>query len=196
MKSDVETLAFYNKIAEQSVGQHQHAKEGHDLTEFLNLLPMNGLVLDLGCGMGQSALAMMNSGFKVKAMDASQGMVDMARAIGVDAKLASFFDLVDTQVYDGIWCNFALLHAPMIDVPRHLEAMKTALKQGGILHLSVIEGAGEIRDHLGRMYTYFDAMQLQDMLANAGLTLTHFERGQKNGMGKDSHPIMIIRAHA
>ena len=74
-------------------------------------------------------------------------MVDLARRHpGVDAQLAGFDDVSGVAVYDGIWANFSLLHAPKADMPRHLAAVARALRPGGVLSIGLKTGTGEASD--------------------------------------------------
>ena len=53
--SDAQTIAAYNKEADRyaELAKTDPAQEG--LTSFLELVPIGGLVLDLGCGPGHTA---------------------------------------------------------------------------------------------------------------------------------------------
>ena len=66
-------------------------------------------------------------------------------------------DEIDGEdLYDGIWANFSLLHAPRAAFPLHLMALKRAIKPGGLLHLGMKLGEGEGRDGLGRDHFVYD----------------------------------------
>jgi len=56
--------------------------------EFLEL--KKGLILDVGCGTGFSMQEIKNSGFKVKGIDISQSMLDIAKKKGYMVKKADF----------------------------------------------------------------------------------------------------------
>ena len=74
---------------------------------------------------------------------------------GVEVRVAMFADIAGTDIYDGIWANFSLLHAPKADLPNHLAALHAALKPKGRLHLGMKLGTGEQRDTIGRFYAYY-----------------------------------------
>ncbi len=50
-------------------------------------------ILDVGCGTGVDAVSLMARGVKVRALDASREMVDVARSKGVDAEHLAAEDL-------------------------------------------------------------------------------------------------------
>lgn len=167
------------------------------LTAFMAQLPPGARVLDLGCGPGRSAGHMAAAGHHVDAWDASAEMVKLAAALpGVTARQADFDALQAEGVYDAVWANFSLLHAPREDMPHHLAAIRRALKPGGLLHVAVKEGSGAKRDALGRLYTYYTEDELADLLREAGLTSGPFSRGEDVGLDDVMAPWISVTAHA
>ena len=137
------------------------------------------------------------AGLKVDATDASAEMVALAsKRPGVVAWMATFDEIEGHQIYDGIWANFSLLHAPREDVPRHLKALHRALRPGGIFHIGVKAGKGSKRDDLGRLYTYFTDPELTQMLEEAGFTVTDHADGEALGLDKVLAPWIAPPAHA
>jgi hypothetical protein len=57
-------------------------------------------------------------------------------------------------------------------------------------------GTGEKRDKFGRFYTYYTAEELEDILTQAGFTLTFQGSGQEKGLAGDVEPFIMIAAHA
>lgn len=150
---------------------------------FLSALPANAHVLDLGCGPGHFAAAIAAAGHRVTATDAVQEMVDLAAAqTGVDAHLAKFDDITGQALYDGIWANFSLLHAPRDAMATHLAALHTALKPRGTFHIALKLGEGSKRDSLGRLYTYYTEAELVGLLMEAGFSVTNRNRGTDKGL--------------
>jgi SAM-dependent methyltransferase len=195
--TDKETLAAYAAKADDYANKFARAEPTDDLTAFLNAVPKGAKLLDLGCGPGNSAALMRDAGMDVDAMDASPEMIAIARDThNIEAKLASFDALTATALYDGIWANFSLLHAPRADMPRHLSAIEQALKPGGIFHIGLKTGEGEQRDALGRFYTFYTEEGLRELLDAAGLTMTHIRHGAEAGLAGTVDPYMIVRAHA
>ena len=163
------------------------------LNAFIADIPQGGTVLDLGCGPGQSAGLMAQAGLSVTAIDPVPEMIEMAAArAGVTARVASFNDVDGEHLYDGIWANFSLLHAPREDMPRHLAAIAKALKPGGRFHIGVKTGTGSHRDKIGRLYTYYTEEELTGLLQDAGLTVFDRAEGVDAGLsGEDAHWICL-----
>ena len=64
---------------------------------------------------------MARAGLRVTATDAVAKMVDLIPEHPLITPLhATFDDISGTDLYDAIWANFSLLHAPRADMPRHL----------------------------------------------------------------------------
>ncbi len=133
--SDKETLNVYaEKAADYAAMTDEFNTRDPSLDAFIAAIPQGGCVLDLGCGPGASAAQMAAAGLTVDAFDPVPEMVAMAaRHAGVNARQAGFDDLHAEAIYDGVWANFSLLHAPREDMPRHLAQIKSALKPGGAI---------------------------------------------------------------
>lgn len=195
--SDAETLKVYAAKVDDYV---EVVKDGalRDplLKAFLADLPPNAHVLDLGCGPGHIAAEIASAGHRVTAMDAVPEMV--ARAAdhpGVTAICASFDDIAGENIYDGIWANFSLLHAPRDAMPRHLAALHAALRPGGLFHIALKTGTGSKRDRLGRYYTYYTDAELTGLVEAAGFTVTGRQTGCDTGLDGTPADWIALRAH-
>jgi SAM-dependent methyltransferase len=178
--SDARTVALYDAEAAAYAARFDTAPRPA-LAAFVGVVPAGGRVLDLGCGPGRSAAAMIAAGLRVDAWDAAPGMVTEARRIGVEAQQAEFADLSAVDAYDGVWANFSLLHAPRREMPGLLRAIATALVTGGYLHLGLKVGTGEGRDALGRFYTYYGEDEIAALLRGAGLAIVSRRVGRDTG---------------
>ena len=195
--ADQKTINTYNATAADYVKLVSRDTPDKDLRRFIDAIPKGGLVLDWGCGPGNSAAMMQTSGLVAEAIDASERMVELAQSNhGLNVKQATFDDLDETAHYDGIWANFSLLHAPKSSIAKHLQAAHTALKKGGYFHIGMKLGAGEIRDKLARMYTYYEEDELKGLMKDAGFTIVTSRKDAMKGMVGDVEPFIIITAHA
>lgn len=181
--TDRETIAVYDARAGDYAKLAPSDKESETLATFIAGLPKGGHVLDLGCGPGTSARHMVRAGLEVTAVDASEQMIALAASIpGVTARVATFDDVTEDSLYDGVWANFSLLHAPRTDLPRHLRAIRAALKPGGLFHIAVKDGTGEARDTIGRHYAYYSEAELTELLETVGFTVGPYRRGRDKGL--------------
>jgi 2-polyprenyl-3-methyl-5-hydroxy-6-metoxy-1,4-benzoquinol methylase len=195
--SDPETLKVYaDKAEEYATLVAGQTPTDPLLTSFIALFAKGSDVLDLGCGPGHAAHVMADAGLTVTATDAVPEMVARADSHpSVTARVATFDDIAGHAVYDGIWANFCLLHAPRADMPRHLAALHTALRPNGVLHIALKTGAGEQRDPIGRLYTYYTDAELTDLLNTAGFTVTNRTTGRDIGLDGVPANWIALRAY-
>ncbi len=192
---DRETLAVYNAKAGDYADLVDRTKPGRHLSDFIDALPKGGHVLDLGCGPGKSAADMAEAGLTVDAWDASPEMAQIGHeAFELTIEVKGFEALVADQMYDGIFANFSLLHAPKAEMPDHLARIANALKPGGLFHIGMKTGTGEMRDRLGRFYAYYEDGELTGILENAGFTVTNRAFGSDIGLDGTEAPWIIMRA--
>ena len=195
--SDKETLDFYDGAAVQYASTFGPNTPDKSLNDFLAELPAGGRILDYGCGPGNWTAMMRDAGFAIEATDASQGMADLAlEKFSIAVRVEAFEALNAVEHYDGIWANFSLLHAPRNDMPAHLGRIHRALKNGGILHLALKAGTGADRDRLGRHYTYYQEVELRELLAASGFEVSQVMHGSEKGMAGTDDPFIVLRARA
>lgn len=194
---DRQTIEIYDAKAADYAKLVTSDTPSRHLRAFIEALPKGGHVLDLGCGPGNAAASLRDAGFRVTAIDASPKMVELgADRYGLDITLGTFDDVTQTAEYDGIWASFSLLHAPRVDIPRHLSAIHMALKPLGVFVIGVKTGTGAARDSLGRQYTYFEPAELDALLRAAGFTPISSATGSDTGLSGDISPWIIVTAHA
>jgi len=127
----------YNIIAASYYSHRDLNKFNGELNKFIDLLPKNGHVLDVGCGAGiPTGKYLVNRGLKVTGIDISDTMLEMARKnvpeanfINKDMNNLDF----ENEIFDGIISVFALFHVPK---KKHLNIFKkffNILKPGGIM---------------------------------------------------------------
>lgn len=195
--TDPDTIRVYDaQAADYAAKTDAFNADDPRLRDFIAACPPGGHVLDLGCGPGASAARMAQAGLRVTALDASAEMVALAaKHPGVEARQARFDDLSGVAVYDGIWANFSLLHAPRADFPRHLAAAKQTLKPGGPFYIGMKLGQGEARDRIGRLYTYYDEDELIGYLEDAGFTVKDRRHGRGEGLDGTLSDWISVAAH-
>lgn len=194
--SDSQTISVYEARAAGYADLGISPAHAAALENFISALPLKSHILDLGCGPGQHARAMMDQGHSVDAIDATPAFVEAAEALGVTARVATFDDITAHNAYNGIWASFSLLHAPRADVPRHIKALAHAIKPGGAFFLGMKIGTGEERDSIGRHYCYFAEAELQHMLTDVGLIITQSVTGKEAGFAGTLDPFTLIHAKA
>jgi SAM-dependent methyltransferase len=192
MSTDKETLNVYDAKAEEYANLVVDTQDTQ-LTDFMAKLPSGARVLDLGCGPGAAAGKMAKAGMTVDATDASPGMVELAqKQPGVTVWQATFDEITGDAIYDGIWANFSLLHAERSDMPRHLAALRTALKPEGLFHIGMKSGTGAKRDGIGRYYTFYTVEELKGLVSTAGFDPIATQTGEEVGLAGTKDPWVTI----
>jgi SAM-dependent methyltransferase len=196
--SDEQTIQVYDdRTAEYARTNEGHAISNPCLKTFIEACPTGGRVLDLGCGPGAAANLMARAGLIADAVDASAEMVAMAsQHPDVNARQATFDQINGTSIYDGVWANFSLLHAPRADFPTHLAAIHAALKPNGVFYIALKLGTDESRDRLGRFYTYYTAADLCAHLETTGFTVADQVFGQGTGLDGSVSDWISVATHA
>ena len=196
---DTETIKYYDKSAESYLDKVCNTYPDSDLLSFITSIKSGGTVLDLGCGPGNSSAMMQSAGLNVQASDCSQKMVDIAKnKFNVDAIKAEFKELSEIDLYDGVWANFSLLHAPRSEMLSNLKKITRSLKKKGYLHIGLKIGNGEKRDTLGRQYTYYQPKELKSLLISAGFTINTIRLDMDGAISMTGmiEPFMIVTAYA
>lgn len=153
---DPATLDFYEREAATYVASGKHVASRW-LDGFMRRLPAGGRVLELGCGGGRDAAALIAAGFDVEPTDGSPAMAAMAAArLGRPVVVMRFDALADVASFDGVWANASLLHVPRDALGDVLARIFRALKPGGLHFASYKAGGTAGRDGLGRYFNYPD----------------------------------------
>jgi SAM-dependent methyltransferase len=195
--SDPETLSVYAAKAADYAKLTSGEAASPSLLRFIEGLPVGGRTLDLGCGPGFAAGAMAAAGQEAHAWDPVPEMVDMAaKRYGVIARQAVYDDLTEVDAYDGIWCNFSMLHTPVAEWPVHFAAIVRALRPGGLFHFGTKLGSGEKRDSIGRFYSYMTQDELMDFIAQSGLRVEYTHTGEEAGLSGEIAPFILVQARA
>jgi len=197
MSMDARTIEVYDARAADYARLTKELDGYNELAAFCEAVPTGGHVLDLGCGPGFYAAFMAEQGCKVDAVDASVEMVKLAaQHTGVTARHASFDDISGHAIYDGIWANFSLLHAPRDAFPKHLAALHHACKPDAKFHIGMKLGSNASRDGIDRMYTYYQEDDLLAHLITAGFHIDHCKHGNSPGLSGEPSDWILVTAHA
>lgn len=136
---------------------------------FLRALHPGSRILELGCGGGRDAQAMIAAGHDVDATDAAPAIARQAEALlGRSVRVMRFDELEAEHAYDAVWANAALLHVPRCGLAAILARVHRALRPGGLHYASFKAGEGEGRDRHGRYFNYPDRDALLAAYETAG----------------------------
>jgi SAM-dependent methyltransferase len=113
---------------------------------FIELLRAEGRrrVLEVGSGPGRDAVAFIDAGLDVTAVDRSPGHVRLAAGAGVRAVVASLLDLPFARgTFDAGWTMSTLVHVPDDRWDRALSSMLSSVAGGAPLAIGLWGGVDE-----------------------------------------------------
>jgi ubiquinone/menaquinone biosynthesis C-methylase UbiE len=137
-------ISTYEKIADIYTKQYFN-----DLTDtpyidkFLDKLPKNARVLDVGSGPGQFTKYMTDKGFNAMGIDFSDKMLTLAKKMvpnghfdKADMRKLNF----DDNSFDGLLVAYSLIHIPSEDIPETLQGFYRVVKNGGYIEIIAQKG--------------------------------------------------------
>lgn len=184
----MDSIDYYERYGSAYFENTVNLSMEEQLEQFLEYLPENAEVLDLGCGSGRDGKYLEEAGCYVTLMDGSRQMCRLAEIYTDQEVLCmTFEEMTFDEVFDGIWACASLLHVPGREMDDILEKVIHALKPGGILYMSFYYGEEEgIRNH--RFFHDYTEQTMTDLLRRhpALEVLTMFatsdSRGDHSGM--------------
>jgi SAM-dependent methyltransferase len=100
-------------------------------------------LLEVGTGPGIDAAAFAAAGFEVVGIDLSPVHVELARAAGIEAYVASAHELpFAARSFDAVWSMSVLMHLPDPDLEAALAEFDRVLRPGGLAALGTWGGDG------------------------------------------------------
>jgi SAM-dependent methyltransferase len=164
---------------EEALAWHAHtAKDRHawqpSYDRMTAALPLNALILDLGCGSGEDVPAFLSMGHRVVGLDISRALLCMAaarsqvagRLFQGDLRALPFAD----STFGGVWACGSLHHVPREHARRAVNEIARVLAPGGVFGVSVERGnyEGFVGSEAGmkgqRWYTHYEPPQLRGLL--------------------------------
>ena len=148
-----DTLNYYAQNAQEFIA----GTIGIDMSDvhrrFLEHMPPEGSILDLGCGSGRDSKFFAERGYRVTAVDGSAELCRRAEQLtGFPVRCLLFEDLDYVNEFDGVWACASLLHVEKEKMQLILGLVSNALKDGGTLYLSYKYGTGQ-RVEKGRFFS-------------------------------------------
>ena len=188
VRMDQPTVALYERNAPEWSRRRGTATDG--LGRLFRERVGTGLVADLGCGSGRYLPEL---GAPVVGADVTAAMLYLARAQGVplvrcDIEALPFAD----GVLAGAFARHSYLHLVKARMVQALADLSRALRPGGLLLITLIEGDYQGHDlpgddFPGRLFTCWTTAELTAVLARAGFEDIHVEHVERRYGGPDLH---------
>jgi ubiquinone/menaquinone biosynthesis C-methylase UbiE len=171
--SDKPTIDAYNKIAEEFSQRNSVSIYGVEFEAFRSAIKNGNKILEIGCGTGRDAEELVKLDFDYTGIDASGGMLAIARerVKGGKFQLGDFYHLdFSDNSFDGFWAAAVFLHVPKNEIDIVLQEARRILKPDGIGFISLKQKTtmdeGYIKESkAGGIERYF-AFYTMDKIAN------------------------------
>ena len=137
----MDSIDYYNRYAVPYYEETVNVSMEDVMEPFLELLPENAEVLDLGCGSGRDTIVLEEKGCYVTPLDGSEEMCKLAE-VNTDKEVLwmTYDEMTFDDVFDGIWACASLVHFTEREMKATLQKLVQALKMDGILYFSVHRG--------------------------------------------------------
>lgn len=141
----------------------------------------------MGCGSGRDLLWLKNRGFHVTGFDRSFEMATLARTRVECAVIVGDFMVFDFSRFamDAVLLVGALVHLPQAQLGKALSNIAAALKEDGLILLTMKEGSGSSTDRDGRVFQYWSDEGLRKLLQRREFHIVHFHRQNSVKNDKD-----------
>ena len=180
----------YNKIAEKYNQDRNLFRNKKEIKDFIEQLPENAVILDIGCGGGVPVLKLLvEKGYSTKGIDFSKGMLELAKKNVPEAELI-LGDIMKTdferESLDGIISTYAVIHIHRSHHPALYLKIHNWLKKGGVMLVSTAKDECDedysTNDYYGThmVWSHPPARESLQMIRNSGFEIL-FERQVTTG---------------
>jgi SAM-dependent methyltransferase len=178
---------FYRENWEEYSGRTFSIDPSEILSPLAAELQPGAFILDIGCGSGRDLLWLKNRGFSVTGLERSPELAGFARKNSGCRVIEGDFTSFDFSTIraDAVILIGALVHIPHSDFAAVLRRIAEALKENGLMLITVKEGTGKAEGADGRIFYLFQREELEAILASLGFRFLGFSRGlSKTGTGE------------
>jgi ubiquinone/menaquinone biosynthesis C-methylase UbiE len=183
------TIDAYNKIAEEFHQRNAVSIYSKEYEIFESLVGKGSKIIDIGCGTGRDAEELIRRGFDYTGIDASKGMLKVARnrVKGGKFEIGDFYKLdFEDDTFDGFWAAASLFHVPKKDIDKVVLEIKRIIKKDGIGFISVKQkrtiDEGIIKETRGggikRYFSFYVKNELKDILERNGFSVLNITKMQ------------------
>jgi 2-polyprenyl-3-methyl-5-hydroxy-6-metoxy-1,4-benzoquinol methylase len=184
---DTKTLGeHYSQIAEWWDGNHRDSKYGVEYVErAIRRVKNRGKALDVGCGSGgQIVETILGAGFSLTALDASQGMIDIAQKKHPSVRFVNidFMSWTSEMMFDLVVAWDSTFHAPSTQQKPIVEKMCSHLSPDGVLLFTGSDDnsdiVGEDMNGVGFEYGSLHYLEYLQIIEDCGCDFMIVERDQ------------------
>lgn len=141
----LQTIDAYERSAKECVARRNKRRHCQPplLAKWIQRLPADARLLDLGCGGGQDAGDLDRRGYRVMGVDRTSALLSEGRRryrslslVRADFRFLPF----QAKSFDGLWAGASLMHLPKLDARRTLADLYRLVRPGGLFAATVTHG--------------------------------------------------------
>lgn len=187
------TVSIYDKLGSKYLASIDNATPD-EMHVFIDKLPSEGNILDVGCAGGRDSKIFVDHGFHVTGIDLCEPFLEEAKK-RVPSGLFLKKDILELDFeeayFDGIWACAVLLHLEKKDLPKVLNDFYRILKTSGLMFIGVKQGEGEqsvidsLSDGNSRFFSFYQKDEIEALVRAAGFDVIYSEiRDDDTGRGE------------
>ena len=141
----LQTIDVYERSAQECLARWSQRRHRRPplLVKWLQCLPADARLLDLGCGGGQDAGDLGQRGYRVVGLDRTNALLSAGRRryCALPLVRADLRDIpFQAMSFDGLWAAASLMHLPKPDARRVLTDLCKLVRPGGLFAATMTQG--------------------------------------------------------
>ena len=146
---------------------------------FIELLPQNARILDVGAGFGKDVTYLCDKGFDCIGIDFCDEFIRKSKELYSNVKIykTNFLEIdFPENAFDALWSRGALFHLSKVDFNAVISKLSMILKTKGVFYIQLIEGIhDDLIDSIGNIegaahYSYYTVDELKSIMSEYGFT--------------------------
>lgn len=172
------TLGYYDQHARSAASQYEQVDFSPVLDTVRTVMSLPAQVLELGCGSGRDAAALLASGYDVIALDGSRAMISEAIRLHPELQDRLHHHVLPERFrfgagqFDAVLAFAVIMHLAREQIGTCIREINRVTKPGGLFVVSVNTCRNELNeegvDRAGRYFTVMPAAQWAELLSSAG----------------------------
>lgn len=133
----------YNYLAESYAKEWVNKPDIELAKAFIDYLPVDARVLDVGCGPGHYSRYFYEHGFNVSGIDFSENMISIAKKLypEIDYQIQDMKKIeFNDNEFDALWVCSSFVHIMTNETEPVLKEFKRVLKKDGVLFINAVIG--------------------------------------------------------
>ncbi len=157
-----------------------HINPERFLSPFVKWLFQGAQILDIGCGSGRDMLWLTKQDFSVTGFERSPGLASLARENSGCEVIEGDFKTYDFSIllFDALLMSGALVHVPHKSFHDTFQNIISAVKEDGIIYISLKEGHKSKSDATGRTFYLWQQNDLKEIFESFGYSILSFSRNR------------------